>query len=231
MRWIIGLAATCLAASGAIAQQQLVLDKLNELNGKAPLPPMAELETAIATTAKAYGEHNKTCVPTSLKLSELAPITGARGILQAVMAGQMRNAWTVYVDHVGCAGPNPYRYIIMQKPEGSLQAALVNEGRTLANPSIMRDTSAMAAMAALQKGRSLDSGCTGDEMDMGPTRVVEQSQDLGPEIFGARYVGTWTEVWQFQTCGKKFDVPIQFTPDGDGGAYTNIKHDAVAVVP
>lgn len=231
MRWIVGLIALGLVTGQSLAQHPMVLDKLNELNAKAPQPSMAELEQAVAAMAKAYSEHNKSCAPTSLRLSEVAPITGARGILQAVMAGKLRNAWTVYASYGGCSGNNAFRYIIVQKADGSLQAALVNEGRTLANPSIMRDTSAIAAMTALQRGRSLDPGCTGDKMTMGPTRVVEQSKDLGPEVYGARYVGNWTEIWRFETCGKKFDVPIQFTPDGDGGAYTNIKADAVTVVP
>lgn len=230
-RWIAGLAVIGLATAPGLAQHALVLEKLKELDGKAPQPAVAELEKAVATTAKAYGEANKVCVPASLKLSEIAPITGARGILQGVMAGQIRNAWTLYADHGGCNATHPFRYIILQRADGTLQAALVNEGRTLANPTIMRDTSAMAALTALQKAKSLDPACTGDKMEMGPTRVTEQSKDLGPEIYGARYVGSWTEVWQFRTCGKSFDVPIQFTPDGDGGAYTNIKADQVAILP
>lgn len=215
----------------AVAQHQLVLDKLNELNAKAPQPPLADLERTVAATAKAYGEANKVCVPASIKLGDVAPITGAKGILQGVMTGQLRNAWTVYANHAGCTGFDSIRYIVLQKPDGSLQSAIVNEGRTFANPSIMRDTSMLAAMAALQKGRSLDSTCTGETMKMGQTRVTAQSKDLGPEIYGARYAGSWSEVWQFKTCGRTFDVPIDFTPDGDGGAYTNVKSDAVAVAP
>lgn len=224
-------AISLLIAMPAMAQHQIVLDKLNALNGKAPQPSLAELEKTVASTAAAFSEANKTCPPKGLRLSDVAPITGARGILQAVMSGQLRNAWTVYAEHIGCKENNPFRYIVLQKADGTLQAALVNEGRTLANPTIMRDTSAMAAMAALAKGRSLDPACTGDKMEMGPTRVTQQSKDLGPELFGARYVGSWSEVWQFETCGRRFDVPIEFTPDGDGGAYTNIKADAVMIVP
>jgi hypothetical protein len=231
MRFIIGLAAVALAAGPAFGQYQVVIDKLNELNSKAPQPAMPEFEQAVAETAKAYSVAHNSCAPTSLKLTDIAPVTGARGILQAVMSGQMRNAWTVYAQHIGCAGDNPFRYLILQSPDGSLKALRVNEGRTLANPSIMRDTSATAALSALQKARSLDPTCKGESMAMGPTRVTERSKDLGPEIFGVRYVGNWTEVWQFQTCGKKIDVPILFTPDGDGGAYTVVKADGVTLVP
>jgi hypothetical protein len=218
-------------ASAAAAQNPLVLNKLKELDAKAPQPAVSELRSAVATTAKAYAEKKGTCAPSEVTLSEVSPITGARGILQGVMSGQLRNAWTLYVQYVGCSGADPHRFMVVQKGDGSLIALQVNEGRTYANPSIMRDTSAMAAMTALQKGRSLDPTCKGESMKMGPTRVTGQSKDLGPDIYGARYVGSWTEVWQFETCGKKFDVPIEFTPDADGGAYTNIKGDAVVVVP
>jgi hypothetical protein len=165
-----------------------------------------------------------------VKLSGVAPITGARGIMAAVMAGKLRNAWIVYADHVGCAGNNPVRYMIMQPADGMLRAVRVNEGRTFANPVLMRDTGTAAALAALQKSKATNANCGGETMKMGPTRVTSQSADLGPEIYGVRYVGKWTEIWQFETCGLKVDVPVEFTPDGDGGAYTNVVSDQAVVV-
>lgn len=217
-------------ASPCLAQHPMVLAKLQELNAAAPQPPGDQIKSAVAATAKAFGEANKVCVPTDIVLGEVAPITGAREILGAVMAGQVRNAWSVYATHSGCKGKEPFRYMVVQKSDGSLLAPQVNEGRTFANPSIMRDTSAGAALAALQKAKTVDPACTGQGMKMGPTRVTAQSKDLGPDVFGARYVGSWTEVWQFEICGKTMDVTIDFTPDGDGGAYTNIKGQEVVIV-
>jgi len=217
-------------ASAAQAQHPLVIAKLQEINAQAPQPSADAIKTALTGSAKAIGEANKSCVPASIELGEIAPVTGARGILQAVLSGQARNAWTVYATHRGCPGAEPVRYMVVQKADGSLLAPQVNEGRTHANPSIMRDTSAGAALAALQKIRSADAACTGQDMKMGPTRISAESKDLGPDHYGARYVGSWSEVWRFETCGKKADVPIDFTPDGDGGAYTNIKRAEVTLV-
>ena len=233
MRILFGFGLVSLAAAPvhmAGAQHPMVLAKLQEMNAQAPQPPMDQIKAAVAQTVKAFGEANGVCVPKEVVLGEVAPVTGSREVLQAVLSGQLRNGWSVYAVHSGCAGTEPFRYLVVQKSDFSLLALQVNEGKTYTSPSIMRDTSAQAALGALQKARSLDAKCTGEDMKMGPTRVSAQSTDLGSEIFGARYAGSWTEVWQFQTCGKKLDVTVHFTPDGDGGAYSNVKADEVAVV-
>ncbi|MFL6725656.1 MAG: hypothetical protein ACJ8FS_03960 [Sphingomicrobium sp.] len=231
MRSTFGVFVLAMVASPLLAQQPPVMQKLTELNAAAPQASMSDLQAAAAINAKAYSAAKKTCAPASLTVSEVTPVTGAGVILQAVLSGKIRNAWTLYANHVGCPGDDTIRYLVLQLADGSLKAARVNQGRTLANPTIMRDTSSMAALAALRQAKLLDSNCKGDDMAMGPTRVVGKSKDLGPEQFGVRYVGGWSEVWQFRTCGKKFDVPIDFNADGDGGAYTNVKASAVTLAP
>ena len=229
LRRFLSFTALLSVSSPVLAQQPMVLDKLNELNAKAPLPSMEELKAAVSDTALAYAKARSECAPQAVTLSDAAPITGAGGVLTEVIAGKLRNAWTIYAQHVGCSGSTPVRYMILQLADGSLRAIHVNEGRTFANPMIMRDTSLSAALAAAQKGRALDPRCTGESMKMRSTRVTSQSADLGPELYGVRYKGRWTEVWQFQTCGHTFDVPIEFTPDGDGGAFTKVEVDKIAV--
>jgi hypothetical protein len=224
-------AAVALIPGAALAQHPMVLSKLQEINAQAPQPAADHLRQAVVATTKAFGAANRSCVPTDVTLSDVSPATGSRDVLQAVMAGQLRNAWSAYAAHQGCPGADPVRYLILQKADGSLMALQVNEGRTNASPAIMRDTSMQAALAAHQKAVSLVKGCDGKDMKMGPTRVTGQSADLGPDVYGIRYTGTWSETWRFETCGRKFDVGIEFRADGDGGAYTNIKADAVAVVP
>ena len=226
MRISWGLALLAVTTTPALAQQQLVIDRLTDLNAKAPQPPIPVLQAAVQTGASAYSAAKKTCSPTSVQVSEVAPITGAGVILPAILSGKIRNAWTLYANHVGCPGEDTVRYMVLQLPDDSLRAARVNEGRSLANPTIMRDTSAMAALAALRQAKIVDPSCKGDDMAMGSTRVVSRSKDLGPEKFGSRYAGSWGEVWQFRICGRTFDVPIDFTADGDGGAYTNVKASA-----
>jgi len=231
MRFCWAAAAAFLASTPAIAQQSLVIERITQLNAKAPQPPVIDLQAAVETGAKAYSAAKKICAPMSVKVSEVSPITGAGVILPAVLSGKIRNAWTLYGDHVGCPGDGTVRYMVLQLADGSLKGARVNQGRSLANPSIMRDTSTAAALAALRQAKIVDPACTGDDMAMGSTRVLSKSKDLGPDTFGVRYVGGWSEVWQFRTCGKNFDVPIDFTADGDGGAYTNVKTSAVTVAP
>lgn len=231
MRRSIALLATAALAAPAAAQHPMVLSRLQEINAQAPQPPADQLKQAVAATAKAFGDANRTCAPTDVALSDIAPATGSRDVLQAVLSGQARNGWLAYVSHIGCPASDPVRYLIVQKADGSLAAFQVNEGRTYASPAIMRDTSMQAALAAHQKAVSLGKGCDGKDMKMGRTRISAQSDDLGPDVFGARYTGKWSEVWRFETCGRKFDVPVDFTPDGDGGAYTSIKGEAVTVAP
>lgn len=226
---LLGFAVAASAGSAA-GQHPLVLQKLQELNTAAPKPSPQQIESAIAVTAAAVSTTNKTCAPKSLKISQVAPITGATGIMQAAIAGKIRNAWTAYADHVGCDGGQAYRYLIIQLPDASLKALPVSQGQTFTNPSIMRDTSTSAALAALQKAKSMNPTCEGKDMKMGLTKVVDQSKDLGPDLFGVRYTGKWSESWQFETCGHVFAVPVDFTPDGDGGAYTKVAADQVVMV-
>ena len=225
------LAAILVTGGPAFAQHPMVLDKLAQINARAPQPALADLQGAAAVTARAYGAANKACVPKSIELSDVAPITGARDVLQGVLAGKLRNGWSGFANHVGCVDAPVVHYMFVQQADGSLAANIVNEGRTLANPVLIRDTSAAAALAALQLARKSDAKCDGAAMKMGPTRVVSRSADLGPEYYGARYAGSWTEAWEFRTCGRAFSVPVEFRPDGDGGAYTRVKAEAVALLP
>ena len=223
---------TIMAAPAAMASAQhpMVLAKLQEINAQAPQPAAARIEAAVAETLKAKAAGKGGCVPRKLAITDVASATGSRDVLQGVVGGRLRNGWTAYATHGGCPGTEPFRYLIIEKIDGSLLALQVNEGRTLTSPTIMRETSMQAALMVLQKAKSLDSKCDGRDMAMGATRVVEQSKDLGPQIYGARYVGSWSEAWRFTTCGKTFEVTVHFTPDGDGGAYSNVKADQVAIV-
>lgn len=224
------LTALAVPAASASAQNPMVLAKLQEINAKAPPPAASKIEAAVVETVKAMAAAKGTCVPRKLTIADVAPATGSRDVLQGVVSGQLRNGWTAYATHGGCPGTEPFRYLIIEKSDGSLLALQVNEGRTFTSPTIMRDTSMQAALMILQKAKSLDSKCDGRDLAMGATRIVQQSKDLGPHIYGARYVGTWSEAWRFTTCGKTFEVTVHFTPDGDGGAYTNVKGDQVTLV-
>lgn len=226
----LAAAALFAPATGALAQHPLVAARLQQINAAAPPPSPDRIRAELAAVAARGGQANNACVPSEIVLAEITPITGATGIFQATLNGQLRNAWTAYATHRGCPGDPLVRYLIIERSDGNLAVAPVNEGRTYANPTIMRDASASAALAALQEARTIDAGCSGDDMAMGRTAVVGESDDLGPDVFGVRYVGSWTESWRFRTCGRDFDVRVEFRADGDGGAFFNISGDQVTVV-
>ena len=224
------LVLAALASPGAaLAQHPLVLEKLRELDRNAPQPPIAILNEKVLGAAKAIAAREGTCSPGAVNLSEIKPITGARSIMQGVMTGQIRNGWTIEASLQGCPDAPIRRFMILQRADGEIVAAKVNDGRSHANPVIMSDTSASAAAMAWQKVRAQQPSCDGKDIEMGEARILSESPDLGPEIFGVRYVGSWTESWRFTVCGVAVDVPIEFRADGDGGAYTDVKHGEVTI--
>ena len=217
------------SAGRAPAQNPAVLARIENMNRQAPQPSAEQIRAALVESAAARGAAGE-CVPRDLTVTEVRAATGVRAVLQGIVSGQIRNGWLAYATHGGCPAAGPFRYLIVQRQDGSLIAPLVNEGRSFANPSIMRDTSAHAALSVYAKASEADAACDGRDMRMGPTRVVGQSDDLGPEVYGVRYVGSWREVWRFETCGRAFDVPVEFRADGDGGAYTNVNASGVSLV-
>lgn len=94
----------------------------------------------------------------------------------------------------------------------------------------MRDTSVQAAIAVLAFAKRTNPDCDGSDMTMSSSRVISENEDLGPDIYGVRYTGSWSESWRFAACGNQYDVPVSFTADGDGGAYTNIAGGEITLV-
>jgi hypothetical protein len=107
--------------------------------------------------------------------------------------------------------------------DSTLMVRAVNKGETLANPTLMRDSSSAAAMAAVLAVRKVKPDCARPEdIGMENARVVSRSADLSPDWHGARYAGTWKESWTFRACGRRAEVPLSFTADGQGGAYWTV---------
>jgi hypothetical protein len=61
------------------------------------------------------------------------------------------------------------------------------------------------------------------DLDMVGARVISKSADLSPDWHGSRYAGSWTEGWTFSACGRRAEVPVTFTADGQGGANWNVR--------
>jgi hypothetical protein len=214
-----------------LAQNQMVIDKIKALDAAAPAPSADLIAKDLRVSANAYAQARNQCRPTMIAVKSIVPITGARIVLQAILAGQVKNAWSVEAEQSGCGQTSLIRYATIQKADGSLLSTRVNEGRSNANLSLMRDTSTAAALAAYGAIRKIDAGCDGKGPSMGVTRVVQESGDLGPEIFGVRYVGSWVEVWPFTICNRTAEVKVMFRADGDGGAYTDVPGDQVVILP
>ncbi|NRD91025.1 hypothetical protein C8024_18580 [Sphingopyxis sp. BSNA05] len=62
-------------------------------------------------------------------------------------------------------------------------------------------------------------------------RIESEAEGLGPDMFGSRYVGSWDEIWPIEMCDRTVEVLVNFTADGDGGAYFNVSSDKAVVLP
>jgi hypothetical protein len=220
-----------LTGAPALAQNAQVLERLKAADAAAPAPARAELTAKIVEAAAKRAAAGKGCAPSAIRIDRVDPLTGAGGIFAAVVQGQMRNAWSVMAFEQGCSDPDPMRYIVLQRPDASLVVAPVNRGYAIANPTIMRDTSANAGLVAFRTVQAADAGCKGDGMDMERTRIDRQDPGLGPDVYGVRYTGGWREIWTFGVCGRRVEVPVTFTADGDGGAYSNIEGGSARILP
>lgn len=218
-----------LVAAALLGQDAQYAEFVERTNTSVP-PPSVEAMTPVALeTLQALKRQDGGCVPTALAMEPARTAIATFVITQAVASGQIKNGWTAYGRGEGCPGSPPVRFMVLRLPDDQLRAVVVSEGETLANPSLMRDASAPAAMVALQTVRTADAACDGSDMRMGPTRVAERGADLGPEYHGAFYAGSWSEVWTFVVCGRTVEIPVVFTADGNGGAHFNIRSTEVRI--
>ncbi|MEM8919084.1 MAG: hypothetical protein AAGE37_09520 [Pseudomonadota bacterium] len=208
----------------------MVIDKITELNASHPTLTEDDAIAAIMITVAEISNTKNTCMPESVSIEKPQPATGVKLVLQGVIAGQLKNGWQVYATYNGCPETPVQRFAVLDFSDGLRRAIQINPGRSLANMSVMRDTSASAAMSAYIAAKKTDASCDGKDMDLVGSRIVSQSDDLGPDVFGVRYTGSWKEIWTFKTCGQNYDVPITFRADGDGGAYTHVSGDGTKAV-
>jgi hypothetical protein len=227
------LAFTALAAfagGAALAQDADYVGFVERTNAAVPPPTVEALAPEALGTLQAIARQRNACVPTGVQMEAPRTAIAVRAITVGVNSGQIKNGWTAYGRAEGCPNPPRLRFLVLRMADDSLRAVVVNEGETLTNPSLMRDTSAVAAMAALQVVRAADATCSGQDMDMGPTRIAERGADLGPDFHGTYYAGSWSEVWTFSVCGRSAEVPVRFTADGQGGANYNVVGTEVRLV-
>ena len=219
-----------LVAAALFGQEAEYAAFVERTNAAVPPPTIESISLVALATLQALRRQEGGCVPTGLTMDQPRTAIATFAISQGVASGQVRNGWTVYGRSLGCADAPPVRFMVLRMPDDQLRAIVVNDGETLANPSLMRDSSAPAAIAAYQVVRTADAACDGSDMRMGATRVAERGADLGDEYHGAFYSGSWSEIWTFVVCGRTVEVPITFTADGNGGAHYNIRSAEVRIV-
>lgn len=231
LRLMIGAALIFVACADrpAAAQNAMVLDRIRQLDAAAPAPDPEALAPILLDAANRVA--SKGCSPTAIRVERIAPITGDRFVLGAVLNGRIRNGWTVYGREEGCPDADPVRFMVLQHASNQFVTTVVNRGRSNTSPSIMIDTSANVALAVLHKVKTVNPACTGEGTQMVRTRLDREDADLGPELFGIRYKGSWREIWTFGLCGRLVEVPVTFTGDGDGGAYNKVEASAAVLLP
>jgi hypothetical protein len=225
-RNLVGLFACVIGMSDAHAQHPLVMQRLTELNAAAP-PLSQQVLTAQVTTAaeKLYADRPG-CVASGLVLDKPASAVAERSVFTGALNRQLRGGWTVLARHPAC-DPAPVRYMVVQDAGGAFRTFRVNRGQSHAHESLIGDTWPLVILSAEAFLARAKIACKdGKAAKLGVTRIADESE-LGPDLFGVRYKGSWTEIWPVEICSETLDVSIIFTADGDGGAYTNIKGDQI----
>lgn len=213
-----------LLASSADAQDPEFARAITAINAAAPAPAPAEVASAALATLQAMAKEKGGCAPTGVTADAPAAATSTALATQLIGAGQIKNAWTVYVRPQGCPADSPTRFILLRMTAGELLARVVNVGESLTPPSMMRDSSFAVALPALTMIQKAHPDCKSmDGLDMTGSRVMSRSADLGPDFYGSRYAGSWREAWTFSLCGHRAEVPISFVADGQGGARWTVE--------
>jgi hypothetical protein len=206
-----------LAPAAAPAQDAAYRQFLERTNAAAPAPPLRALQAQALDMLRGNARLEGRCAPDAVILERLESATAVRVVTQGVRAGELANGWTMYGRAQGCPEPWLAHFLVLRLADDSLRVALVNEGDTLANPSLMRDMGHLAALAATNLVRRADPRCDGSDLRMGPTRIVDRSR-LGSYSHGAYFSGSWREAWTFRVCRRRVEIPVTFTADAQGGA-------------
>ncbi len=218
------------SATAGYAQHPLILQRLSAWNAAAPQPAPSAIQEQVMKAAIAAQKRSGGCVPTGAVVDNVVPATSVRFVFQGIIAGQLKNAWTVTARHPNC-GAEPVRYTISENSAGALTTIRTNRGLSLANESLISDTWPLALVQASATAKRNGLECDADGASLGVTRIAQEEPGLGAEVFGVRYAGSWSEVWAVELCGRSVEVTVRFTADGDGGAYTDLKGTEARLLP
>ena len=185
-------------------------------------PALADLETEALLRAR-WSATTQVCAkpPERLRLYGRQPATADRLVTNGILDGAFTGAWTFYAE-IDCPETPVLRYMYIREADGGHIMLVVNRGETIATPSMMRETSAIAGAEAYDLARARQPGCEVKSVGMRTVRIDDTDGMLGPAIAGTRFSGGWSEVWRFRACDQDVDVTVRFDTDGKGGTVARI---------
>jgi hypothetical protein len=232
MRVCYSLVFTALVAASTIAgaQHPIVAQKLSAWNAASPTPSLEVARDQVMKAATAAQKRGGGCLPTSADIETVSPATGVRFIFHGILAGRIRNGWTIVTRHPDC-GNHIVRYTMTQDSAGNFSTIRTNRGQSYANESLIGDTWPLARLQAENILTRANILCDNRSADLGVTRVAKEEPGLGADVYGVRYTGSWHEVWPITLCGRTVEVGVRFTADGDGGAYNQLHSAEAKLLP
>ena len=101
--------------------------------------------------------------------------------------------------------------MLMQNTDASFLTLRVNRGESYAWESLITDTMPLAAAAAYSALNRQNEVCDFDgNATLGVTRLGAKEADLGKDIYGVRYTGSWSEIWPVTTLRQDSRSSCEF---------------------
>lgn len=224
----ITVSALLSSVSPCAAQGNATIATFEAINQRVPPPaPHVVHDLVLQTIRDELGKRGDICVPSDVAVRPLRPATADRVLLQAIDEGILANAFTATAIQQGCGDEAPpVQLNIFVLPSGEMNVRLVGLGNTFAWFSLIRDAQEPVMMAAYLKLSGVAPGCA-DPLRMDRFELDDTHQ-AGPEVFGVRYEGAWSERWHYTSCQQALVVPITFKADGKGGARISVNVKDVA---
>lgn len=221
-----------LGSSAAVhAQHPMIVERLKAWNDAAPQPDHAVIVAQVREAARPLYDTRAGCDLANLTIESVRPATADRFAFNGIVARATRNAWFVSTLMPDC-DEAPVRFMVTRRADDTLHTVRVNRGISHAWESLLADTIPLAAVAAYSALRRGGHQCDFDgKASLGITRLASPAPNLGDEIYGVRYSGSWSEIWPVTICGKQVEVQVNFRADGDGGAYTDLPGESAHVMP
>jgi hypothetical protein len=229
-----------LLALAATAAQALPLDPLGDpgqfqrdieaINSR-PLPDGEALARAVGEAVAFDARMRGRCQAKKLRIGPLAPVTLDGLVTGLIVAGKIENGWITSVVLEDCPAGDPIRILLLRDADGTtLQGIFAGQGDTLAWPTLAREALRATVAMAVQRLKAEDPACAPKDLTPTSVRITGTSPDLGPDQYGIRLKGSWSELWTFEPCGHRLSIPIAFRTNGSGGAYWDLDPGGVLYV-